>query len=502
MPGIPDYYTILGLPRDATPEEVRRAYHQSAMRLHPDVNVEAGDTELFLDIQKAFDVLADPDLKAKYDRQLPPADNDKPLVEVNMLYSRSALPILAESQLVYVLLDFTPPHLETASESAPLNVCLVLDRSTSMKGERMDMVKTTAIEIIRQLRRQDIISIVTFSDRAEVLIPASRRLERSAIETQIQMIQTGGATEIFRGLEAGYQEIRGGFNKRYVNHIVLLTDGRTYGDEAQCKRIANQASARGIGISCLGIGEEWNDNFLDSLASRTGGSCAYIAKSSDIRRILKEKFLSLSRIYAENVRYDFHTGKDVLLRYAFRIGPDNAPLETEPPINLGSIPVDGSLVVVFEFQLPPLPGDISQVALANGQIALDIPLLTSPTSVTRLRLNRPVKTDPPPEPPPTRLLNALSKLTLYRIQDRANLAIATGDFEVATQHLNNLATHLFSQGENDLARLVLEEAENVEQGQSLSEEGKKRIKYGTRSLLLPANAENYLPADGFGDGQQ
>ncbi len=499
MPGPPDYYVILGLPRDATQDEIRRAYHQSAMRLHPDVNVEAGDTELFLDIQRAFDVLADPDLKSKYDKGLPPADSYKPLVDVNMLYSRSALPSLAEPQLVYVMLDFSPPRQETVADSAPLNVCLVLDRSTSMKGERMDMVKTTAIEIIRQLRRQDMVSIVTFSDRAEVLVPATRRLERSAIETQIQMIQTGGATEIFRGLEAGYQEIRATFNKKHVNHIVLLTDGRTYGDEAQCKKIADQASARGIGISCLGIGEEWNDNFLDGLASRTGGSCAYIAKPGDIRRILKEKFLSLSRIYAENVRFDFHLGKDVLLRYAFRIGPDNAPLETEPPINLGSIPIDGSLAVVFEFQLPPLPGDVSQVALANGQIALDIPLLTAPTSVSRLRLTRPVKPDPPAEPPPTRLLNALSKLTLYRIQERANLAVATGDFESATQHLNNLATHLFSHGEQDLARIVLEEAENVEQGLSLSEEGKKRIKYGTRSLLLPANADNLLTADELGE---
>jgi Ca-activated chloride channel family protein len=250
----------------------------------------------------------------------------------------------------------------------------------------------------------------------------------------------------------------------------------------------------------LGIGEEWNDNFLDSLASRTGGGCAYIAKSNDIRRILKEKFLSLSRIYAENVRYDFHMGRDIQLRYAFRIGPDNAPLDTEPPINLGSIPVDGSLAVVFEFQLPSLTRDVTQVALANGQIALDIPMLSTPTSVTRLRLNRPVKDDPPPEPPPTRLLNALSKLTLYRIQERANLAVATGDFDIATQHLNNLATHLFSHGEKDLANIVLEEVENLEQGQSLSEEGKKRIKYGTRSLLLPPNAENFLPENMFGEG--
>jgi Ca-activated chloride channel family protein len=501
-PALPDYYALLGLPRDATSEEIRRAYHVSALRLHPDVNVEIGDTELFLDIQRAFEVLMDPERKVKYDGQLPPVDHQKPVVEVNLLYSRAALPALTEPQLTYVLLELSPPRLETAAESAPLNVCLVLDRSTSMKGERMDMVKATAIEIIRQLRREDSISIVTFSDRAEVLVPANRRVDHTTIETQIQMVQTGGATEIYRGLEAGYQEIRASYNKKHINHVILLTDGRTYGDEAHCQRIADQASTRGVGISCLGIGDEWNDNFLDGLASSTGGSSAYIAKATDIRRILKEKFFNLSRIYAENVRFDFHSGRDIQLRYAFRIRPDSSPLETDPPTSLGSIPVDGSLVVVLEFLLPPLGKELNQVALANGHISVDIPLASPPTSVTRLRLTRPVKESAPPENPPTKLLNALSKLTLYRIQDRAHQAIATGDFDKATQHLNNLATNLFSQGEKDLARTVLEEAENLERGQSLSEEGKKRIKYGTRSLLLPSWVDQPLLMDEFGEMPQ
>jgi Ca-activated chloride channel family protein len=113
-----------------------------------------------------------------------------------------------------------------------------------------------------------------------------------------------------------------------------------------------------------------------------------------------------------------------------------------------------------------------------------------------------VKESAPPENPPTKLLNALSKLTLYRIQDRAHQAIATGDFDKATQHLNNLATNLFSQGEKDLARTVLEEAENLERGQSLSEEGKKRIKYGTRSLLLPSWVDQPLLMDEFGEMPQ
>jgi Ca-activated chloride channel family protein len=496
-----DYYAVLGLPRDANPEEIRRAYHNSARRLHPDVNIESGDTELFLDIQRAYDVLSDPELRSKYDRTLPPLEGPRQVVDVHLLYSRTTLPLINESQLVYALINLTAPLSDLPTDNSALNVCLVLDRSTSMQGERMDTVKNTAIEVVRQLRPGDILSIVTFSDRAEVIVPADRRLDRAAIETKIQMIQSGGATEIFRGLEAGYLEIRENHNKKLINHIILLTDGRTYGDEAHCLKIADQAAARGVGISCLGIGEEWNDSFLDNLASRTGGTSTYIARASDIRRFLKEKFYGLSRTYADNVRFEFHAGKDIEIRYAFRLAPEISPLETFSPIPLGSIPMEGSLSVVFEFLIPPLPPDTTQIALASGQIAMEIPALANPTSVTRLRLFRAVQSEPSPEPPPTGMLNALSRLTLYRIQERASVELARGNLQGATQHLNNLATNLFAQGQVELARSVLREAESIQRGDSISEAGKKNIKYGTRALLLPASADAFTSIDDFEVGE-
>ncbi|MGH2606571.1 MAG: DnaJ domain-containing protein, partial [Anaerolineales bacterium] len=49
MPGKADYYSLLGVPRNASPDQLRRAYREAALRLHPDKNVRPGDTELFLD---------------------------------------------------------------------------------------------------------------------------------------------------------------------------------------------------------------------------------------------------------------------------------------------------------------------------------------------------------------------------------------------------------------------------------------------------------------------
>jgi Ca-activated chloride channel family protein len=79
------------------------------------------------------------------------------------------------------------------------------------------------------------------------------------------------------------------------------------------------------------------------------------------------------------------------------------------------------------------------------------------------------------------------------MQERAQKALDDGNSQTAAKQLNNLATHLFSQGEEHLARTVLREAENLRKGNRMSESGKKHIKFGTRALMLPATIEGMAP---------
>ncbi len=485
------HYSKLGLTRDATPEEIRRAYHVSARRFHPDVNIEGEATEKFIQIQEAYDILSDPQKRSDYDKTLPPEEELAAYYRSSILYSRSALQVLDEPQLIYILLELLPPQEGIILPSLPLNVCLVLDRSTSMQGERMDTVKSTAIEVVRQLGSDDIFSLVSFSDRAEVLIPASYRSDRRTIETKIQMIKPSGATEIYQGLLTGLQEIKYNYSKQRINHIILITDGRTYGDEDDCLNVADQAASYGIGISGLGIGYDWNDKFLDSLASRTGGNSTYISHTADIKHVLLDRFRSFGRTYAENVRFDFAPKRNVDMRYAFRISPNSSRLETEPPIRLGNIPGDNPLAVLFELEISPIKNENEQFTLANGRLTAEIPSQTSATTARRLRLSRPVVSDDTHQSPPPALMKAIYHLTLYRMQERVQEKLDEGNIEGAVLHLQNLATNLFSQGERKLAETVLREAENVRWNQNLSEEGKKQIKYGTRALLLPAQAPSH-----------
>jgi Ca-activated chloride channel homolog len=484
MPIKINFYDLLELPKDATPEEIRRAYKDAARRLHPDVNPSKVAAEEFIKVQQAYETLSDPKIRTIYDQRLEDESDDP--VKIDLIYSRSTLATIQEVQMVYALLELSAVSKYTSVASPPLNVCLVLDRSTSMQGVRMDTVKTAAIELIRQLKPNDRLSIIVFSDRADILLPAGQQPERGLIETQIQMIRAGGGTEILQGLQAGFGEVSRNLTRSLINHIILITDGRTYGDEEACLKLADKAAAQGLRITSLGIGTEWNDVFMDDLTARTGGSSFYISRAGDIRSFLHEKFESLNQIYAERVTLALNQNADVHLGAAYRLQPDSAILPTVSPLRLGSIPKNSKLSILLEFIVPLIPPETTRFALAKGELSLILPFDPSstrklPISFTRLT-SETVKSELPPRP----IFQALSQITLYRMQERAREEVADGKVQDASLRLQRLATQLLSMGEMELAQTAIMEAERIQQTHMLSAEGEKIIKYGTRAFLLPA----------------
>jgi len=156
---------------------------------------------------------------------------------------------------------------------------------------------------------------------------------------------------------------------------------------------------------------------------------------------------------------------------------------------LGPILRDAPLHVLFEFIVDSSTLEEDIVSLLNGSLKISIAARPVPVPPIRLNLKRDVHTNPSPEPPPTRILSALSRLTLYRMQERARSAADSGQFDEAVRHLQNLATHLLSKGEHSLAKTALFEAENLEKMHAWSASGNKDIKYHTRALLLGGQKE-------------
>lgn len=485
-----NHYSNLRIPQDATLDEIKHAYKEFALRLHPDVNPDPKSSEVFIKIQEAYEILSNPQKRSEYDAALGLQGTFYPSVTINHINSRKKLHRLEDSQLFYSLFEFSQATKHEKTQNTPLNLVLVLDRSTSMQGEKMDMVKTNALQIIRQLKQGDVLSIVAFSDTAEVLVSGGRISDQSKIEARLSLLKPSGSTEVLHGLETGLSEILKNLNPSFINHMILITDGHTYGDEDACFKLALDATEQGIGISGLGLGDRWNDEFLDRLTGFSGGNSIYVSAPNDLRKYLEEKFSHLNHVFAENISLEFVEDENVELRYAFRLMPEPGPLLVNNPIKLGTLLSSSPLSVIFEFLIKDVPNKIKDISIAKGRIMMEIPSKMIPIERINFHTHLPVDDSYLYEPPNASILNAMSRLSLYRMQDKARQEVLNGEILQATRHLQYLATHLLSRGERNLAHTVLVEAENIQKSHHYSTEGDKRIKFGTRNLLLPSGMEN------------
>lgn len=490
MSGSQDYYALLGVARNATPEQLRRAYREAALRLHPDKNIKPGDTELFLEIGRAYEVLAEAASRKAYDAQLAELDRqaaEQSVLACTTIHSRRSLLALDEPQVHYMLLDISPGE-NAPFIRPPVNVCIVIDRSTSMRGQRLDQVRSATLSILKDLQPEDTASVVAFSDRAEVIVTSAQARDVSTARARLSLLQAGGGTEIGQGLEMGLDELQKTFAKEGVNHLILLTDGRTYGDEALCLQLAERAAERGITLNGVGIGADWSDRLLDDLASRSGGNVLFLDTPRAITDLLQRIFDSLSKVFANRVRLEGAFGDQVDLRSTFRLLPDPMPMGDALPLSLGHLQRDGRIRLLLEIVIHPVSA-LPEVTLADFQISADVIGQGNGATSLPVRVALPVTKHPEADPAPNEIVGALSQIALYTMQEKARHEAELGQSAQAARRLENLATQLLAVNERELAKAALGEAERLTHSQRLSTEGEKVLKYGTRALLLlPAKA--------------
>lgn len=482
-----DYYTLLGVPRNATTDELRRAFREAALRLHPDKNVKPGETELFLEVNKAYEILIDPRARKEYDQDL--AVREQQMAEsasfrAEVSQSRRRLLQLDEPQVHYLLLDILPGE-QLPDVRPPVNLSIVVDRSTSMRGPRLDQIRSATLTILNDLTPEDSASIIAFSDKAELIVNPRQAMESSVARARLSMLQAGGGTEIGQGLQLGLDELRKNFSRDGINHMILLTDGRTYGDETECLEIADQSAELGVTIHGVGIGSEWSDRLLDDLAGRTGGSTTFLDNTKAITGMLKDIFDGLSKNVASRLRLQGSVAQQVDLRSAFRLLPEPMPMGDSLPMQLGHLPQEGMIRLLLEMVIHPI-GPVDELTLAHFTIDGDVLGKGSESTALPLHVMIPVSNDPDPEPPPEEIVNSLSLIAMYRMQEKARHEAELGQTSKAARRLENLATHLLASGERELAKAALSEADRLAQSRRISSEGEKVLKYGTRALLLPA----------------
>ena len=130
-----------------------------------------------------------------------------------------------KSQRAFLRVALTGFEIDRPSERPPVNAAIVLDKSGSMSGEKIQRAREAAIMALDSLSEGDYVSVVTYDGTVRVVVPATEVSRRYWIADAIRTINAGGSTALFAGVSKGAGEVRKYLARQRVNRVILLSDG-------------------------------------------------------------------------------------------------------------------------------------------------------------------------------------------------------------------------------------------------------------------------------------
>ncbi len=191
--------------------------------------------------------------------------------------------VYAEKNTAEDALERTLPA-KLAPPRSPEGTCviLILDKSSSMEGKKMELAKLAAIGVVDNLRPIDMVGVLMFDNSFHWAVPVRRAEERSLIKRVIAGITPDGGTQIAPALQEAYRRIVP-LNAIY-KHIVLLTDGIS--EEGDSMSLAREAQERQVTISTVGLGQDVNRSYLEKVANLARGKSYFLNDPSGLEQIL------------------------------------------------------------------------------------------------------------------------------------------------------------------------------------------------------------------------
>jgi Ca-activated chloride channel family protein len=204
----------------------------------------------------------------------------------------------------YLRVDLSAASVPGATR-APLNLAIVLDRSGSMAGDKIERARASAKQLVERLADEDRVSIVTYATDYAVDLPLTRVGDaRARILRVIDGIVDGGGTNISGGLESAIAELERGRGAGAASRVVLMSDGNAnqgITDPRALGELARRARERGISVSSLGVGLDFNEDVMTILAESGGGAYHYVREAQDIAVALDAELSSMAALAARSV---------------------------------------------------------------------------------------------------------------------------------------------------------------------------------------------------------
>jgi Ca-activated chloride channel homolog len=265
-------------------------------------------------------------------------------------------------------LDVQAPVSAARQDRPSLNLALVLDRSGSMSGEKLEYVKKAAQHLLDLLREGDRIAVIAYDNQVTVLSPSVMITQtiRAEIQQKIGALRPGGNTYLSGGWLQGCQEVAQAVENNQLNRVLLLTDGLAnegITDLEELGKHARELTARGVSTSTFGVGEGFNEHLLEYMANQGGGQFYYIATPQEIPDIFLRELNELASVTARQVEISLEIPAAVSVQVLedWRI-EQNTAQEGQRRIFLGDL-ISGHSQEVFVKLLTPSSSDQQQIPI-------------------------------------------------------------------------------------------------------------------------------------------
>lgn len=375
---------------------------------------------------------------------------------------------------------------------------LLLDRSGSMEGAKLTHLKQAVEAVVNALTPEDRLSVLAFDDEVDALVPLGPLADREGALARIRALIPRGGTQIGqalgRGLAALAPEAKGGRPCR----LVILTDGETWGDEAECEKAAAAARGLGIPLVTLGLGEDWNEALLMRLADASGGDSHWLKRPEEMAPRFLEQVGGLKGTVARGLSLDVQLQPGVRGRRVHRVRPMISEVAVPPDgdralrIPLGDLEAGAPQGVLLEVEVPGRGAGL----FAVGRAVLRYAPLGGDRPPVETDLTLECSADPAALRVVAGVMNVVERVSAFRLQTLALTDAERGMLGAATRRLEATATRLLTLGESGLAAVAREQAARLARTGTLTPAGTKALRYGTRRLTGALTASIGTPEEG------
>lgn len=217
----------------------------------------------------------------------------------------------AASSTRYVRVSLTAPEARRRSERLPVNVALVLDRSGSMSGGKLDLARQAAERALALLQSDDRFAVVVYDDRVDVVTPSSPATAkaRARAADRLRGIEPRGSTDLCSGWLNGCEQVGREVSEESIGRCLLLTDGlanQGITDRGELTRHAGEVRARGVATSTFGVGEDFDERLLQAMAEAGAGNSYYLRDAEQISEFLQSEIGEALDVVARGTAVEVH----------------------------------------------------------------------------------------------------------------------------------------------------------------------------------------------------